>query len=179
MIDTYRDELATRTRGLLPAHLRRKVEADDVVQEVYERLVADDERFSDRTEPEIRAYLLRTLESVIHDLVRRYDRGKRQVAREFSLESSRGDASDLPGDWLAADHTSPSGRARHHEQLARLARAMSALPDDQREAVTLHHLKGLPLEATASAMHRTKPAAAGLLRRGLVALRAQLVERVG
>src|SRR5262249_21152858 len=121
MIDTYIEELATKTRGRVPAHLRRKVDPDDLVQEVWRRAYTAEMSFSDRTESEVRAYLDQTLGSVVSDLVRHYDRDGRRVAREHSLEPSPDDPAAGVEEWLAADQTSPSGRAGRNEQLARLA----------------------------------------------------------
>jgi hypothetical protein len=67
MTDTYCIDLAAKTRGLIPAHLRRLVDPDDVAQEVYRRICAEPGRLSGREEAEVRAYLGRTLQSVIKD----------------------------------------------------------------------------------------------------------------
>lgn len=56
----------------------------------------------------------------------------------------------------------------------RLAEAVKQLPDAQRRAVELHHLEGRSLAEIADALGTTKPAIAGLLHRGLKALRARL-----
>jgi RNA polymerase sigma-70 factor (ECF subfamily) len=179
MTDTYCIDLAAKTRGLIPAHLRRLVDPDDVAQEVYRRVCADPGRFSGRDEAEVRAYLCRTLRSVIKDAVRRFDRLKREASRERSLGAAAGGSVGSPERWLAADHTSPSKKASRNEQLARLAEALAALPADQRRAVELHHLDGQSLEQTAAAMRKSKQAVAGLLRRGLQAMRERLDDRAG
>ena len=57
------------------------------------------------------------------------------------------------------------------EQIAELAAALDRLPDDQREAVRLRHFEGMPLTDIATAMGRSKVAAAGLIKRGMAALR--------
>ena len=62
------------------------------------------------------------------------------------------------------------------EQLLRLARALAQLPDDQRTAVELHHLRDGPVAEIARQMGRTEAAVAGLLRRGLKRLRELLAE---
>ena len=77
---------------------------------------------------------------------------------------------------LAADQTSPSGRVERQERLVRLADALTALPGDQRRAVELKHLQGLPLVEVARRMERSVPAVAGLLHRGLRSLREDLGE---
>ena len=79
--------------------------------------------------------------------------------------------------WLAVDQSSPSARAMRHEQLLRLATALAQLPADQRMAVELHHLKGCPVADIARDWHRTRPAVAGLIRRGLQTLRQLLQDQ--
>ena len=82
-----------------------------------------------------------------------------------------------PRGWkslLAADQTSPSERAVRGEELLRLAQALARLPEDQRRVVELHYLKGLPVAEVAEQIGRTRPAAVGLLFRGLKRLRELL-----
>jgi RNA polymerase sigma-70 factor (ECF subfamily) len=60
-----------------------------------------------------------------------------------------------------------------------LAEALLRLPDDQRQAIELHHLQGLPLAETGRCLSRSREAVAGLVYRGLKALRALLSEKRG
>ena len=85
-------------------------------------------------------------------------------------------ASGLAG-WLAADQTSPSQAAERNEELLRLADALAALPEPQREVVVLKHLRGLTLQQIADQIGRTVPAVASLLRRGLEDLRRRLAPK--
>src|SRR5437762_1352259 len=78
--------------------------------------------------------------------------------------------------FLAADLTSPSGRAERNERLLRLADALARLPEDQRRSVELRHLQGLPLAEIAARMERSVDAVVGLIHRGLRALRRDLEE---
>ena len=55
-----------------------------------------------------------------------------------------------------------------------LAKALETLPEDQRTAVELRHLGDWSQEQLAEFMNRTKASVAGLLRRGLKALREEL-----
>ena len=50
------------------------------------------------------------------------------------------------------------------------------LPEDQRRAVELHHLQGLPSAIVAKRLERSEVAVAGLLRRGLKKLRESMRE---
>jgi RNA polymerase sigma-70 factor (ECF subfamily) len=58
----------------------------------------------------------------------------------------------------------------------RLSAALALLPDDQRRAVELHHLRGLPSPEVARLMERTPRSVAGLLLRGMRRLRQLLNE---
>jgi RNA polymerase sigma-70 factor, ECF subfamily len=104
-------------------------------------------------------------------------RAKRDLDRECSLEAALGQSSARLEAWLAADQSSPSQRAARHEQLLRLAEALDALPDAQREAVTLHHLEGWPLDDIGRHLGRSPTAVAGLIKRGLRALRLRLQQQ--
>ena len=57
--------------------------------------------------------------------------------------------------------------------------ALAGLPEDQRRAVELHHLHGLPVEEVARELGRNESAAGGLLRRGLKRLRELMREPTG
>jgi RNA polymerase sigma-70 factor (ECF subfamily) len=99
------------------------------------------------------------------------------VDLERSLEADLDrSASGLAG-WLAADQTSPSQAAERNEELLRLADALAALPEPQREVVVLKHLRGLTLQQIADQIGRTVPAVASLLRRGLEDLRRRLAPK--
>jgi RNA polymerase sigma-70 factor (ECF subfamily) len=65
-------------------------------------------------------------------------------------------------------------RAEFNENLLRLAEAIDRLPDDQRQALTLHHLHGWTLDAIGAHMGRSQTAVAGLIKRGLRQLRENL-----
>ena len=66
------------------------------------------------------------------------------------------------------------GQAIRHEQLMHLAEALAELPEEQREAVELHHLKGYSVTAVAEQTGRSRASVAGLIRRGLQRLRELL-----
>jgi RNA polymerase sigma-70 factor (ECF subfamily) len=61
--------------------------------------------------------------------------------------------------------------------MLRLAEAVAQLPENQRQAVELHHLQGFSLVEVAEQMGRSKSAVAALLFRGLEKLRGLLEEQ--
>jgi RNA polymerase sigma-70 factor, ECF subfamily len=122
------------------------------------------------------AWLRAILANALAVAARRFEAQARDPGRERSLEAElEGSASRLEG-LLAADQTSPSERAVRGEELLRLARTLARLPEDQRRVVELHYLKGLTVADVAERIGRTRPAAVGLLFRGLKRLRELLVE---
>ena len=104
-------------------------------------------------------------------------RAKRDAGRERSLEAALDASSARLGALLAADHSSPSERAERGERLVRLAAALEALPEAQRDAVTEHYLQGRALAEIAGDLGRSTAAVGGLLHRGLLGLRELLRER--
>src|SRR5262249_5476426 len=94
--------------------------------------------------------------------------------RERSLEAALEHSSARLGQWLAAEESSPSQRAMHQEQLLGMAEALAQLPDDQRLALEMRHLQDLPVTEISRLMGRSPAAVAGLLRRGLKAIRSLL-----
>ena len=89
------------------------------------------------------------------------------------MDDSQGGGSPLKQE-LDAGLTSPSQQAIRGEEEQRLNEAVAALPDDQREAVRLRHLEGWALDDIARHLGRTPAATAGLIKRGVKALRRQL-----
>jgi RNA polymerase sigma-70 factor (ECF subfamily) len=101
------------------------------------------------------------------------------VGKEQPLEAALEESSARLENWLAAEQSSPSMVAERQEQLLLLAEALGQLPEDQRTAVELHHLKGMPVAELATQMGRSGAAVTNLLYRGLKRLREQLAEKEG
>jgi RNA polymerase sigma-70 factor, ECF subfamily len=117
---------------------------------------------------------LRTL--LAHAMVDALRKHNRPDGAERSLEAALEQSSARLEAFLVADQTSPSGRVEKQERLVRLADALAALPEDQRRAIELKHLQGLALIEVARQVGRSVPAVAGLLQRGMRALRNDLGE---
>jgi RNA polymerase sigma-70 factor (ECF subfamily) len=173
-LEGFRNYLELLARVRLDPRLRGKLDPADLVQQTLLRAVAAQDRF--RGSDAGRASWLRTiLARVMIDAVRKFGRpggGERERSLEAALEHS---SARLEA-FLAADLTSPSGRAERNERLLRLADALARLPDDQRRAVELRHLQGLPLAEIGETMGRSVDAVVGMIHRGLRALRRDLEE---
>ena len=176
-LEGFRNYLELLARARLDPRLRGKLDPADLVQQTLLRAVAAQERFRGDN-ARCAAWLRTILAHVMIDAVRKFGRpggGERERSLEAALEHS----SARLEEFLAADLTSPSGRAERNERLLRLADALARLPEDQRRAVELRHLQGLPLAETALRMGRSVDAVVGLIHRGLRALRRDLEELRG
>jgi RNA polymerase sigma-70 factor (ECF subfamily) len=173
-LEPFRSYLEVLARVHLDPRLRGKLDPADVVQQVLVRACAAWPELQNPDRPVLAAWLRRILARTLADLVKHYDRDRRAVDLERSLEVELDrSASGLAG-WQVADQTSPSQAAVRNEEMLRLADALAALPEPQREVVVLKHLRGWTLQRIADHIGRTVPAVASLLRRGLEDLRRRL-----
>jgi RNA polymerase sigma-70 factor, ECF subfamily len=173
-LESFRNYLLLLARARLDRRLRSKLDPADLVQQTLARALERREQFHGASD-EQRAAWLRTL--LAHAMVDALRKHARPAGAERSLETALEQSSARLETFLAADQTSPSGRAENHERLVLLADAMAALPEDQRHAIELKHLQGLALIDVAQQMNRSVPTVAGLLQRGMRALRNDLGER--
>ena len=176
LLEPYRKYLWVLAQVHLDPRLRGKLEAADVVQQVLLRACVGLDQLRDRAPPVVAAWLRKILARTLADAVRDFERARRDIDRERSLEAALDRSSVRLEAWLAADQSSPSERAARNEDLLRLADALCALPDDTREAVVLKHCRDWTLAEIAAHLGRTPAAVASLLHRGLKQLRSLLHE---
>jgi RNA polymerase sigma-70 factor (ECF subfamily) len=169
--ENYRDYLHLLARSQLDPRLRGKLDPADIVQQTLVKAYQGRDQFRGQTVGEEIVWLRRILTNTLIDAVRKF---QPELALEQHLGQAIDDSSARLEAWLAADQSSPSEIAVRQEQLLELARALAQLPDDQREAVELHHLHGCSVAEIAAQLGRTEASVAGLLRRGLHGLRVLL-----
>ncbi len=166
-----REYLWALARVGLDPRLRAKLDESDVVQQTLLEAHRDWDQFRGSTAGERYAWLKQILARNLSNLLRDFTRAKRDVSREAVDASSN----RLAG-WLASDQTTPATALRREDETARVARALAALPEAQREAVILRHWHDWPVAAIADQLQTTPDAVTGLLYRGLKALRGLLRE---
>ena len=175
-LERFRAYLHLLARLHLDPRLRAKLAPSDVVQQTLLQAYQGLAGFRGSTDAEVAAWLRRILARNLAHAVRDLGRGKRDVARERSLEEAVNASSARLEAWLADDRPSPSQQAERHERALRLADALELLPEAQREALVLQHWHGWTLAQIAEHLGRSRAAVAGLLKRGLQQLRRQLQE---
>jgi RNA polymerase sigma-70 factor, ECF subfamily len=175
-LERFRAYLDLLARLEIAPRLRDKVDLSGVIQqtllEAHQGLLEHPP--AERSPAAVAGWLRSILSHNLADVLRRLTASKRDFRREWSLESAIDQSASRVEQFLAADQSSPSGQAIRHEELLRMTEALAALPEGQRRSIELHHLQGRPLADIALELGTTKSAVAGLLHRGLKALRKSL-----
>jgi RNA polymerase sigma-70 factor (ECF subfamily) len=175
-----REQLFALCRSKLDEWASRKVfrmkpglpRPSDLVQETSLRAFSGLSTFSGTTEAEWFAWLKRIFRNQAAQSLRDTRRKKRDAPSTVPLDGPEALAA-------AARQESPSQVTSLQEEWRLLLAHLYQLPDDQRDAIWLCHLKELPVAEAARRLGKTEPAVAGLLQRGLKALRARMVEGLG
>ncbi|RYZ18057.1 MAG: sigma-70 family RNA polymerase sigma factor [Myxococcaceae bacterium] len=141
--------------------------ASDVAQESSLRAFTKFATFHGQSEGEWTNWLRRIVSSRAVQFVRDAQAQKRDGGELLSLEE------EVPPTTVATGQ-SPSQISSQQEEWRRLLSNFYALPDDQRDALSLFHLKELTVAEVAARMERSPGAIESLMQRGLRALRARM-----
>jgi RNA polymerase sigma-70 factor (ECF subfamily) len=174
ILEPFRPYLEVLARIHLDPRLRGKLDPVDLVQQTLLRACAALPELRGRSPATLAAWLRKILARTLADTVKHYQRDRRDVNLERSLEADLDRSSSGLAGWLAADQTSPSGAAERNEELLALANALASLPEPMREVVILKHCREQTLQQIADHLGRSVPSVASLLRRGLEELRHRM-----
>jgi RNA polymerase sigma-70 factor (ECF subfamily) len=173
-LDRFRSYLRLLAEMHLDQRLRSKADPSDMVQETLLQAHRAIHQFRGQTDGQMAAWLRQILARKLAHAARDFGRGKRDLQRERTLQGAVDGSSARIEAWLAAQQSSPSEKLQHEERLLQLCEALEQLPESQREVIRLHYFENCPLAAIAVRLNRTPSAVAGLLKRGLCALRNEL-----
>ena len=176
IVAKYEPYLRMLARTRMRRAYQAKVGASDMVQQAMMQAVQGFEGFRGNSEGELLAWLRKILAHHLCHLDRDLHRDKRDIRREQSMEQQLAASSMRLEGLLAGDDPTPSQHVALGENVVRISQAIARLPEAQSEAVRLHYLEGLKLAEVAEELGRSTGAIAGLLHRGMKALREELGE---
>jgi len=145
-------------------------DVEDAVSETMRRAIEGRGRL--RPGEPVRAWIVGIVKHVALDAARSRTRALKRQASEAAPES----ASDLT-DRIPDSKPSPFERTARSQEIARLDAALAALPEKQREAVTLFFLEGLSYVEIGEKLGVPVGTVATWILRGKKALAATLLER--
>ena len=175
LLECYRRYLSILARVQLGQRLQGKLDASDLVQDVFLEAHRHFPQFAGTTEGQFLAWLRQILAATLANLIRRYlGTQGRDVRLERELANELAHSSRVLDGALVAQVSSPSQAASKREQGVLLADALTELPEDYREVVLLRNLHGLSFPEVAERMGRTVDSVEKLWLRALIRLRQKL-----
>ena len=161
-------------RSRIGTQLQKKIEPEDVLQEASMEAVRVLEK-TDLSTWDPLHWLFQICERKIIDAHRRYFASqKRDAGREAALPAGS-DAAGL-ANLLAASMTTPSQAFSRDQRQLRMMAALEMLPDEQREALRLRYLIGLPSKEIAQKFGKSDGATRVMISRALSRLQDMLRE---
>lgn len=174
LLSHYRPALKLIAELEIGKRLQRRADASDIVQQTQLEAFESIRDFRGSSEPEFSAWIKTILRHRVSNAVRDNLAGKRDVSREQYLDKEEG---PINVTWLTPGRGRFATASRHvikAEAALKLINAMGKLSEDQRLAIRMRHLQGQSIEEIAKHMEKTTASVAGLLRRGMQALRDQV-----
>ncbi|MEO1527567.1 MAG: sigma-70 family RNA polymerase sigma factor [Planctomycetota bacterium] len=176
IVAQYEPYLRMLARTRMRQAYQAKIGASDLVQQAMLQAVQGFDGFRGSTEGELLAWLRKILAHHLCHLDRDLHRDKRDIRREQSMEQKLTASSMRLEGLLAGDGPTPSQNVAFGESVIQISEAITELPDAQGDAVRLHYLEGMKLSEVARSLGKSTGAVAGLLHRGMKALRERLGE---
>ena len=170
-LQTKRVPLLAYIERQLGAALRRKLEPEDIFQEASAEAVRS-LPMVDLSQRDPFGWLCQIAERRIIDAHRKFFAAqKRDAGREVPLGSPGGDTQHAAlVDLLVASMTTPTQAVSRNQKEVLLFQALATLPADQREALRLRYLEGLPSKDIAVKLGKTDGAVRVMLTRSLARL---------
>ncbi len=175
LLEQYSQYLTLLARMQIGKRLQGKVDAADLVQEVFLNVHRQFPQFRGTSEAEFVAWLRRIMAGQFALTLRHYMGTKgRDVNLERELIAELDQSSLALDRGLVASYSTPSQHASRREQAVLLAEALGKLSEDHREVIVLRHLESLSFAEVAVRMNRTENSVYKLWVRALANLRSAM-----
>lgn len=174
LLEDYRAYLTVLAKRYLDDRVRGRVDEADIVQVTYMEAQRDLAAFRGSQIEELLGWLRHILRNNVSSAHQKHlYTQKRSAGREINNKPT--DSGPAITDMAPSETTSPSQRVMRDEAAVFLASCLEGLPDTQKEALRLRYVEGCSLKEIAEKMDKSEMAAAGLLKRGLQALRERMI----
>lgn len=174
LMEDYRAYMTVLARRYLDVRVKGRVDEADIVQITFMEAQRDLGAFRGSQIEELLGWLRNILRNNVSSAHQKHlYTQKRSAGREIS--NNPNDSGPALTDLAPSETTSPSQRVMRDEAAVLLANCLEDLPETQREALRLRYVEGYSLKEIAEKMDKTEMAAAGLLKRGLQALRTKMI----
>lgn len=179
-VELHRTKLMNSLERKVGAGLRRKLELEDIYQEVLTRALKDLPNVDFKGQDPL-GWVYQVMDRQIVDLHRfHFEAKKRDAEREVSADAPRSGADgDHKGfaDLLVASMTTPSAAMSRNLKLVRIYDALATLSEDMQNAVRWRYLENLPSQKIAERLGKTDAATRVLLSRAVRKLQSVLSEK--
>lgn len=175
-IESRRPQLLAFVERQLGGALRKKLEPEDIVQELSTDAVRSIKEI-DLQDRDPFNWLCQLAERRIIDAHRRFfGAKKRDAGREISLATpvNQDESRAALVNLLHASMTRASQVFSRNQREQKLMEALQKLPEDQREAIRLRYMEGLPSKEIATRLNKTDGAVRVMLTRTLNKLQSLL-----
>lgn len=172
----FHQPLVAYIQSNLSDRLARTVSTDDLLQETFVSAMRGIEKQEGNTPAQFLTWLRSIASNRLKDAARAGNAKKRggdHVQMQSQPNPFRSQAGNFL-DELAVDSLTASRVVGRREAVDAMQVAMSALPEEQREALRLHCFEQLSIEQTAAAMGKTTGSIRGLIQRAKEHLRVQM-----
>jgi RNA polymerase sigma-70 factor, ECF subfamily len=177
LLQRYRNYMGLLIRLQVGRRLRRKVDAEDLLQELGLEIHRKIMTFRGSSEREFLMWVRRMIGSIMANQVRHFLGTKcRDLRLERALVDELDRSSRALHQNLVAPQSTPSQQAVRREQAVILADALQGLPEDYREVIILRQLEGLSFPDVARRLGRTEDSVKNVWLRALARLRRTLEE---
>ncbi len=163
-IERRRPALTAFVERRLGAALRGKLEPQDILQDTTVRALRELATADFGTRDPF-GWLCHLAEECLVDGHRHFAAGKRAAGREVAGNVPVGEASQDLVALLAASLTTPTQAVVRNERQSRLHDVVASFPEDQREALRLRYVEGLPTKEVAKRLGKSDVATRVLLTR--------------
>ncbi|MFI5401950.1 MAG: sigma-70 family RNA polymerase sigma factor [Planctomycetota bacterium] len=178
LLEAHRNYLRLLAASCLHREMQGKADPSDVVQETLLKVHENFRQFRGTTELEWMSWLRKILVHQLTDIQKGFQRQRRKVSRERSLEGHMDRSSAMLRNLVPAAGPSPSQEAQRREAAALVADALAELEPEDRDVVILRNLHELDWNAVGEKTGRSPDAARMLWARAMQRVGGLLKGRV-